>query len=325
MSDVWQAAPMSVERWVSTRNPAVVWTVVVTDGAGVDIDPAAIEAAVAAYLAANPVAPSPLSDDPAEPLGVAAPGASDEVSRADHVHPLPTAADVGALPDDTVIPDVSGFVDTSDPRLSDARTPTAHTHEVGDITDFPTLATVATSGDYADLFGFPPATTSVAIPTVTGSNPGDTKALLVLSDTTPEWSGDDLDVTETWTAAGVRLTLLVGTGDTLDCSVDIDWLGVIVAAWGGAAGIAAGAFVTEVWEHDLTVPSVTSSGPGHAVILGRFLPVSTDPATTPVEDGVGLWCREIGEVPAGPVGDIDILWPESTFIPRVAAQVVAWS
>jgi hypothetical protein len=47
--------------------------------------------------------------------------------------------------------------------------------------------------------------------------------------------------------------------------------------------------------------------------------------TTPVEDGVGLWCREIGEVPAGPVGDIDILWPESTFIPRVAAQVVAWS
>lgn len=38
-----------------------------------------------------------------------------------------------------------------DSRLTDARTPTAHSHTVSEITDFPTLATVATSGDYDDL------------------------------------------------------------------------------------------------------------------------------------------------------------------------------
>ena len=42
-----------------------------------------------------------------------------------------------------------------DTRLSDARTPTAHTHVVNDITDFPTLSTVATSGDYNDLSNLP--------------------------------------------------------------------------------------------------------------------------------------------------------------------------
>lgn len=38
-----------------------------------------------------------------------------------------------------------------DSRLTDARTPTAHSHPVSEITDFPTLATVATSGSYNDL------------------------------------------------------------------------------------------------------------------------------------------------------------------------------
>ena len=33
--------------------------------------------------------------------------------------------------------------------------PSAHTHTVSQITDFPSLATVATSGQYADLFGLP--------------------------------------------------------------------------------------------------------------------------------------------------------------------------
>lgn len=43
----------------------------------------------------------------------------------------------------------------SDTRLTDARTPTAHTHITADITDFPTLAAVATSGNYSDLTGTP--------------------------------------------------------------------------------------------------------------------------------------------------------------------------
>lgn len=43
----------------------------------------------------------------------------------------------------------------SDTRLSDARTPTSHTHTKSEITDFPTLATVATSGSYNDLSNKP--------------------------------------------------------------------------------------------------------------------------------------------------------------------------
>ena len=42
-----------------------------------------------------------------------------------------------------------------DTRLSDARTPVSHTHTVSQITDFPTLATVATSGSYTDLSNKP--------------------------------------------------------------------------------------------------------------------------------------------------------------------------
>ena len=42
-----------------------------------------------------------------------------------------------------------------DTRLSDARTPVSHTHTKSQITDFPTLATVATSGSYTDLSNKP--------------------------------------------------------------------------------------------------------------------------------------------------------------------------
>ena len=52
------------------------------------------------------------------------------------------------------------FCQGNDSRLSDARTPKAHTHAKSDITDFPTLATVATSGSYTDLSNKP------TIPTV---------------------------------------------------------------------------------------------------------------------------------------------------------------
>lgn len=47
------------------------------------------------------------------------------------------------------------FCQGNDSRLSDARTPTAHTHTKSQITDFPTLSTVATSGSYNDLTNKP--------------------------------------------------------------------------------------------------------------------------------------------------------------------------
>lgn len=41
-----------------------------------------------------------LSDAAPQPLDKASPGTSDEASRADHVHKMPTAAEIGARPDD---------------------------------------------------------------------------------------------------------------------------------------------------------------------------------------------------------------------------------
>ena len=49
----------------------------------------------------------------------------------------------------------NAFVKTNDSRLSDARTPVSHTHTKSQITDFPTLSTVATSGSYNDLSNKP--------------------------------------------------------------------------------------------------------------------------------------------------------------------------
>lgn len=48
---------------------------------------------------------APLSDDNPQPLGTASPGTSTNVSRADHVHAMPSADDVGALPIPTIIED----------------------------------------------------------------------------------------------------------------------------------------------------------------------------------------------------------------------------
>lgn len=55
-----------------------------------------------------------------EALGAASPGITEEYSRGDHVHPMPSASDVGALPDSTVIPakvsqlqNDSGFVNAA--------------------------------------------------------------------------------------------------------------------------------------------------------------------------------------------------------------------
>lgn len=93
-------------------------------------------------------AATPLSADTPEDLGTAAAGVSMEASRSDHVHPIPSAADVGADPAgaaSTVAGDLfthesltttahGGIVGDTDARLTDARTPLAHTHGQSDVT-----------------------------------------------------------------------------------------------------------------------------------------------------------------------------------------------
>ena len=64
---------------------------------------------------------------------------------------VPTSGDAGS----------TEVVLGNDSRLTNARTPTSHTHTTSDVTDFPTLATVATSGAYNDLSGKPQTTTTV--------------------------------------------------------------------------------------------------------------------------------------------------------------------
>lgn len=83
-----------------------------------------------------------LSDAAPQDLGTAAAGSSADASRADHVHDMPSAADVGADAAGTAssavsshaavttsvhgISDTANLVYTGDSRLSDSRTPTAH-------------------------------------------------------------------------------------------------------------------------------------------------------------------------------------------------------
>jgi hypothetical protein len=100
-------------------------------------------------------------------LGVASPGDSENVARANHVHPMPIAANIKAGTEDNkpLITGTGGaitagsfgtglndFCRGNDSRLSDARTPTSHTHKASDITSevlaiarLPTIVEVGTA------------------------------------------------------------------------------------------------------------------------------------------------------------------------------------
>lgn len=68
----------------------------------------------------------------------------------------------------------------NDTRLTDARTPTPHTHTTSEITDFPSLATVATSGSYDDLSDKPTIPSAVTVDSAmssTSENPVQNKVI----------------------------------------------------------------------------------------------------------------------------------------------------
>ncbi len=133
-----------------------------------------------------------LSDTTPSALGTAAAGTGTEASRDDHVHAMPSAADVGADPAGTaagLVDDLSGVTDAAtarsnlglggaavlavgttagtvaagnDARLSDARTPTAHaaSHASGG-SDALTLAQSQVTDLVADLAAKVPATRTI--------------------------------------------------------------------------------------------------------------------------------------------------------------------
>lgn len=100
-----------------------------------------------------------LSDADPQPLGTAGPGTSEEASRGDHVHAMPSAADVGAAAAShahvaadvtdlggAAVLDVGTVAGTvaagDDARLSDTRDPNAHAHVAADVTDLGGAATL---------------------------------------------------------------------------------------------------------------------------------------------------------------------------------------
>jgi hypothetical protein len=103
-----------------------------------------------------------LSTATPQSLGTASPGSDTEASRSDHVHPLPSAAQVGADPAGSAaavnstlsshaaattsvhgISNTANLVYTNDSRLTDARTPTAHASSHGAAGGDPITITAA--------------------------------------------------------------------------------------------------------------------------------------------------------------------------------------
>lgn len=90
----------------------------------------------------------PLSDTQPAPLGTVAPGVSTEASRSDHVHAMPTAAQVGA--------DTSGAASAA--IIAHESAPDPHPQYLLEAS----AAAVATSGSYGDLTGRPTLGTAAA-------------------------------------------------------------------------------------------------------------------------------------------------------------------
>lgn len=119
---------------------------------------------------------------------------------------LATDAQLTAHQADTT--SVHGIVDTSalivegDTRLTDARTPTAHTHPAAEVTG---LATVATTGAYADLTGKPTIPDS---PDDVGAQPLDSDLTAIAALTTTTFGRALLALAD---AAAGRTSLGLGT------------------------------------------------------------------------------------------------------------------
>ena len=115
--------------------------------------------------------PSNLSSLTPENLGTAASGSATDASRGDHVHNMPSAADIGAAPSSGIDPSaITGTaVVTADSRLTNARTPTAHasTHASAG-SDAITLAQSQVTSLVTDLSNKAPST-GIAPSAITGT------------------------------------------------------------------------------------------------------------------------------------------------------------
>ena len=121
-------------------------------------------------------------------------------------------------------------------------TPSSHTHTKSDITDFPTLATVATSGSYDDLSNKPTIPSAYTLPIASASALGG-----VRSATTGTTSGRDykvqinsdgtMKVNVPWTDANTTYDVATQSANGLMSSTDKQKLDtLILVPTGGTAG-----------------------------------------------------------------------------------------
>lgn len=165
-------------------------------------------------LTGVPTVPGPASVLP-QSLGTAAAGASGDFARGDHVHDMPSAADVGADPSGTASAAVGTHEAAADPHpiyaLESSLAAVATSGSYSDLSGTPSLATVATTGAYSDLTGTP---TLSAVAT----------------------SGSASDLT-TGTLAAARLpTTTVTPGNYTNADIVVDATGRITAASSGSSG-----------------------------------------------------------------------------------------
>ena len=234
------------------------------------------------FWTGHPVAPggggggADLSDTTPSALGTAAAGTGTEASRDDHVHAMPSAADVGADPAGTaaaLVDDLSGVTDAAtarsnlglggaavlavgttagtvaagnDARLSDARTPTAHaaSHASGG-SDALTLAQSQVTDLVADLAAKVPATRTIngqaltSDLTITGTIHNITRSAYLWDTTT---AGSSWTVEPGSSVHGGRVDWATGAnGDYLTYEVAIE-AGTWTLEWWYLTGSAHGIF-----------------------------------------------------------------------------------